>query len=349
MKKIRILLLTALILLNGCSLGEKSEKEYRVTVEQVQTEIIYISSVPLLSENKLFICDYFRGNEGAAEGNVMMTDLSAEVKEEMPLNLKAVDVSYYNGCIYYSDGVTVYSFNIETKETETVFQKDREENALLYDYNVNIGKGCAVWWEADEDLKNSKCYSYNFKRNEKKLIAESAYPFNPAASDKIENGYIGYFEKTNKGYNIYGTDVSTGKKTLLAEDTFDRPKTIVYNGDTLVWVSRGIGAEEKIHILNGNKESVLSNGAGSIDIYKNYIVYIRDGYVYVYDFKNEMNVFSSETELGDFSFNGLRFDAESGTAVLTASNYKLNDNMYPNENTGQSPSFIFLLHFEEAE
>ena len=144
-------------------------------------------------------------------------------------------------------------------------------------------------------------------------------------------------------------DVLTGKKTLLKEDTFDRPKTIVYNGDTLVWVSRGIGAKEKIHILSDKKESVLSNGAGNIDIYKNYIIYDSDGYAYVYDFKNEVTVFSSENEFGDFSFNGLRADEESGTAVLIAYNEKLDDEMYPNENIGQSPNFIFLLKFKAKQ
>ena len=342
-----IILILTLILLTGCSIGENQEKEYTVTMEQVQTEIKYITSVPLLSENKLFICDYFRFNEGSAEGNVVMTDFSEKERKEKPINLTAVDVSYYNGYIYYSDGITVYRFNAETKETETVFQKDRDENVLLYNYRVNIGKGCAVWWEADENLKNSKCYSYDLERNEKTLIAESVYPFEPLASNKIRNGYIGFFEKTKKGYTIYSTDVLTGKKTLLKEDTFDKPKSIVYNGDTLAWISRGIGAEEKIHILSRNKESVLSNGAGSIDIYKNYIIYIRDGYAYVHDFKNEVDVFSSENEFGDFSFNGLRLDEESGTAVLTAYNDKLGGAMYPNENTGTSPSYIFLLKFDE--
>ena len=103
---------------------------------------------------------------------------------------------------------------------------------------------------------------------------------------------------------------------------------------------------KKIHIISGNKESILSNGAGSIDIYKNYIIYISDGYAYVYDFKNEVTVFSSENEFGDFSFNGLRLDEESGAAVLIAYNEKLDDVMYPNENTGQSPNFIFLLKFK---
>lgn len=343
--KIIILILT-LILLTGCSIGENQEKEYTVTMERVQTEIKYITSVPLLSENKLFICDFFRYHEGSAEGNVVMTDFSEKERKEKPINLTAVDVSYYNGYIYYSDGITVYRFNAETKETETVFQKDRDENVLLYDYRVNIGKGCAVWWEADEDLKNSKCYSYDLARNKKTLIAESVYPFNPSASNKIRNGYIGFFEKTKKGYTIYGMDVLTGKKTLLKEDTFDRPKTIVYNGDTLVWVSRGIGAKEKIHIISKGEEFILSNGAGNIDIYKNYIIYDSDGCAYVYDFKNEVTVFSSENEFGDFSFNGLRFDEESGTAVLIAYNEKLDDEMYPNENIGQSPIFIFILKIE---
>ena len=248
-----IILILTLILLTGCSIGENQEKEYTVTMEQVQTEIKYITSVPLLSENKLFICDFFRYNEGSAEGNVVMTDFSEKERKEKPINLTAVDVSYYNGYIYYSDGITVYRFNAETKETETVFQKDRDENVLLYDYRVNIGKGCAVWWEADENLKNSKCYSYDLERNEKTLIAESVYPFEPSASNKIRNGYIGFFEKTKKGYTIYSTDVLTGKKTLLKEDTFDKPKSIVYNGNTLVWVSRGIGAAEKIHIISKNK------------------------------------------------------------------------------------------------
>ena len=315
-------------------------------MERVQTEIKYITSVPLLSENKLFICDFFRYHEGSAEGNVVMTDFSEKDRKEKAINLTAVDVSYYNGYIYYSDGITVYRFNAETKETETVFQKDRDENVLLYDYRVNIGKGCAVWWEADEDLKNSKCYSYDLARNKKTLIAESVYPFEPLASNKIRNGYIGFFEKTKKGYTIYGMDVLTGKKTLLKEDTFDKPKSIVYNGNTLVWVSRGIGAKEKIHILSDKKESVLSNGAGNIDIYKNYIIYDSDGCAYVYDFKNEMTVFSSENEFGDFSFNGLRFDEESGTAVLIAYNEKLDDEMYPNENIGHSPIFIFILKIE---
>lgn len=341
-----IILILTLILLTGCSIGENQEKEYTVTMEQVQTEIKYITSVPLLSENKLFICDFFRYNEGSAEGNVVMTDFSEKERKEKPINLTAVDVSYYNGYIYYSDGITVYRFNAETKETETVFQKDRDENVLLYDYNVNIGKGCAVWWEADEDLKNSKCYSYDLARNKKTLIAESVYPFEPSASNKIRNGYIGFFEKTKKGYTIYGMDVLTGKKTLLKEDTFDKPKSIVYNGNTLVWVSRGIGAKEKIHILSDKKESVLSNGAGNIDIYKNYIIYDSDGCAYVYDFKNEVTVFSSENEFGDFSFNGLRFDEESGTAVLIAYNEKLDDEMYPNENIGHSPIFIFILKIE---
>lgn len=219
----------------------------------------------------------------------------------------------------------------------------------MYDYRVNIGKGCAVWWEADEDLKNSKCYSYDLARNKKTLIAESVYPFEPLASNKIRNGYIGFFEKTKKGYTIYGMDVLTGKKTLLKEDTFDRPKTIVYNGDTLVWVSRGIGAKEKIHIISKGEEFILSNGAGNIDIYKNYIIYDSDGCAYVYDFKNEVTVFSSENEFGDFSFNGLRFDEESGTAVLIAYNEKLDDEMYPNENIGQSPNFIFLLKFKAKQ
>lgn len=343
--KIIILILT-LILLTGCSIGENQEKEYTVTMERVQTEIKYITSVPLLSENKLFICDFFRYHEGSAEGNVVMTDFSEKERKEKPINLTAVAVSYYNGYIYYSDGITVYRFNAETKETETVFQKDRDENVLLYDYRVNIGKGCAVWWEADEDLKNSKCYSYDLARNKKTLIAESVYPFEPLASNKIRNGYIGFFEKTKKGYTIYGTDVLTGKKTLLKEDTFDRPKTIVYNGDTLVWVSRGIGAKEKIHIISKDEEFILSNGAGNIDIYKNYIIYDSDGCAYVYDFKNEMTVFSSENEFGDFSFNGLRFDEESGTAVLIAYNEKLDDEMYPNENIGHSPIFIFILKIE---
>lgn len=343
--KIIILILT-LILLTGCSIGENQEKEYTVTMERVQTEIKYITSVPLLSENKLFICDFFRYHEGSAEGNVVMTDFSEKERKEKPINLTAVDVSYYNGYIYYSDGITVYRFNTETKETEAVFQKDRDENVLLYDYNVNIGKGCAVWWEADEDLKNSKCYSYDLARNKKTLIAESVYPFEPSASNKIRNGYIGFFEKTKKGYTIYGMDVLTGKKTLLKEDTFDKPKSIVYNGNTLVWVSRGIGAKEKIHILSDKKESVLSNGAGNIDIYKNYIIYDSDGCAYVYDFKNEVTVFSSENEFGDFSFNGLRFDEESGTAVLIAYNEKLDDEMYPNENIGHSPIFIFILKIE---
>lgn len=346
--KIIILILT-LILLTGCSIGENQEKEYTVTMERVQTEIKYITSVPLLSENKLFICDFFRYHEGSAEGNVVMTDFSEKERKEKPINLTAVDVSYYNGYIYYSDGITVYRFNAETKETETVFQKDRDENVLLYDYRVNIGKGCAVWWEADEDLKNSKCYSYDLARNKKTLIAESVYPFEPSASNKIRNGYIGFFEKTKKGYTIYGMDVLTGKKTLLKEDTFDKPKSIVYNGNTLVWVSRGIGAKEKIHILSDKKESVLSNGAGNIDIYKNYIIYDSDGCAYVYDFKNEMTVFSSENEFGDFSFNGLRFDEESGTAVLIAYNEKLDDEMYPNENIGHSPNFIFLLKFKAKQ
>ena len=344
-----IILILTLILLTGCSIGENQEKEYTVTMEQVQTEIKYITSVPLLSENKLFICDYFRFNEGSAEGNVIMADLSSKEGEETLLNLTAVDVSCYDGYIYYSDGITAYRFNAETKETETVFQKDRDENVLLYNYRVNIGKGCAVWWEADEDLKNSKCYSYDLARNKKTLIAESVYPFEPSASNKIRNGYIGFFEKTKKGYTIYSTDVLTGKKTLLKEDTFDRPKTIVYNGDTLVWVSRGIGAKEKIHILSDKKESVLSNGAGNIDIYKNYIIYDSDGCAYVYDFKNEVTVFSSTNEFGDFSFNGLRFDEESGTAVLIAYNEKLDDEMYPNENIGQSPDFIFLLKFKAKQ
>lgn len=343
--KIIILILT-LILLTGCSIGENQEKEYTVTMERVQTEIKYITSVPLLSENKLFICDFFRYHEGSAEGNVVMTDFSEKERKEKPINLTAVDVSYYNGYIYYSDGITVYRFNTETKETEAVFQKDRDENVLLYDYNVNIGKGCAVWWEADEDLKNSKCYSYDLARNKKTLIAESVYPFEPLASNKIRNGYIGFFEKTKKGYTIYSTDVLTGKKTLLKEDTFDRPKTIVYNGDTLVWVSRGIGAKEKIHIISKGEEFILSNGAGNIDIYKNYIIYDSDGCAYVYDFKNEVTVFSSENEFGDFSFNGLRFDEESGTAVLIAYNEKLDDEMYPNENIGHSPIFIFILKIE---
>ena len=219
----------------------------------------------------------------------------------------------------------------------------------MYDYRVNIGKGCAVWWEADGDLKNSKCYSYDLARNKKTLIAESVYPFEPLASNKIRNGYIGFFEKTKKGYTIYGMDVLTGKKTLLKEDTFDKPKSIVYNGNTLVWVSRGIGAKEKIHIISKGEEFILSNGAGSIDIYKNYIIYISDGYAYVYDFKNEVTVFSSENEFGDFSFNGLRFDEESGTAVLIAYNEKLDDEMYPNENIGQSPNFIFLLKFKAKQ
>lgn len=341
-----IILILTLILLTGCSIGENQEKEYTVTMEQVQTEIKYITSVPLLSENKLFICDFFRYNEGSAEGNVVMTDFSEKERKEKPINLTAVDVSYYNGYIYYSDGITVYRFNAETKETETVFQKDRDENVLLYNYRVNIGKGCAVWWEADEDLKNSKCYSYDLARNKKTLIAESVYPFEPSASNKIRNGYIGFFEKTKKGYTIYGMDVLTGKKTLLKEDTFDKPKSIVYNGNTLVWVSRGIGAKEKIHILSDKKESVLSNGAGNIDIYKNYIIYDSDGCAYVYDFKNEVTVFSSENEFGDFSFNGLRFDEESGTAVLIAYNEKLDDEMYPNENIGHSPIFIFILKIE---
>ena len=341
-----IILILTLILLTGCSIGENQEKEYTVTMEQVQTEIKYITSVPLLSENKLFICDFFRYNEGSAEGNVVMTDFSEKERKEKPINLTAVDVSYYNGYIYYSDGITVYRFNTETKETETVFQKDRDENVLLYNYRVNIGKGCAVWWEADEDLKNSKCYSYDLARNKKTLIAESVYPFEPSASNKIRNGYIGFFEKTKKGYTIYGMDVLTGKKTLLKEDTFDKPKSIVYNGNTLVWVSRGIGAKEKIHILSDKKESVLSNGAGNIDIYKNYIIYDSDGCAYVYDFKNEVTVFSSENEFGDFSFNGLRFDEESGTAVLIAYNEKLDDEMYPNENIGHSPIFIFILKIE---
>lgn len=343
--KIIILILT-LILLTGCSIGENQEKEYTVTMERVQTEIKYITSVPLLSENKLFICDFFRYHEGSAEGNVVMTDFSEKGSEEKPIYLTAVDVSYYNGYIYYSDGITVYRFNTETKETETVFQKDRDENVLLYDYRVNIGKGCAVWWEADEDLKNSKCYSYDLAKNKKTLIAESVYPFEPLASNKIRNGYIGFFEKTKKGYTIYGMDVLTGKKTLLKEDTFDKPKSIVYNGNTLVWVSRGIGAKEKIHILSDKKESVLSNGAGNIDIYKNYIIYDSDGCAYVYDFKNEVTVFSSENEFGDFSFNGLRADEESGTAVLIAYNEKLDDEMYPNENIGHSPIFIFILKIE---
>lgn len=343
--KIIILILT-LILLTGCSTGENQEKEYTVTMERVQTEIKYITSVPLLSENKLFICDFFRYNEGSTEGNVVMTDFSEKGSEEKPIYLTAVDVSYYNGYIYYSDGITVYRFNAGTKETEAVFQKDREENARLYDYRVNIGKGCAVWWEADEDLKNSKCYSYDLARNKKTLIAESVYPFEPSASNKIRNGYIGFFEKTKKGYTIYGMDVLTGKKTLLKEDTFDKPKSIVYNGNTLVWVSRGIGAKEKIHILSDKKESVLSNGAGNIDIYKNYIIYDSDGCAYVYDFKNEVTVFSSENEFGDFSFNGLRADEESGTAVLIAYNEKLDDEMYPNENIGHSPIFIFILKIE---
>lgn len=344
-----IILILTLILLTGCSIGENQEKEYTVTMERVQTEIKYITSVPLLSENKLFICDFFRYNEGSAEGNVVMTDFSEKGSEEKPIYLTAVDVSYYNGYIYYSDGITVYRFNAETKETETVFQKDREENARLYDYRVNIGKGCAVWWEADEDLKNSKCYSYDLARNKKTLIAESVYPFEPSASNKIRNGYIGFFEKTKKGYTIYGMDVLTEKKTLLKEDTFDKPKSIVYNGDTLVWVSRGIGAKEKIHIISKGEEFILSNGAGSIDIYKNYIIYDSDGCVYVYDFKNEVTVFSSENEFGDFSFNGLRFDEESGTAVLIAYNEKLDDEMYPNENIGQSPNFIFLLKFKAKQ
>ena len=341
-----IILILTLILLTGCSIGENQEKEYTVTMEQVQTEIKYITSVPLLSENKLFICDFFRYNEGSAEGNVVMTDFSEKERKEKPINLTAVDVSYYNGYIYYSDGITVYRFNAETKETETVFQKDREENARLYDYRVNIGKGCAVWWEADEDLKNSKCYSYDLARNKKTLIAESVYPFEPLASNKIRNGYIGFFEKTKKGYTIYGMDVLTGKKTLLKEDTFDKPKSIVYNGNTLVWVSRGIGAKEKIHIISKGEEFILSNGAGNIDIYKNYIIYDSDGCAYVYDFKNEVTVFSSENEFGDFSFNGLRFDEESGTAVLIAYNEKLDDEMYPNENIGHSPIFIFILKIE---
>lgn len=332
--------------MTGCSIGENQEKEYTVTMERVQTEIKYITSVPLLSENKLFICDFFRYHEGSAEGNVVMTDFSEKERKEKPINLTAVDVSYYNGYIYYSDGITVYRFNTETKETEAVFQKDRDENVLLYDYRVNIGKGCAVWWEADEDLKNSKCYSYDLARNKKTLIAESVYPFEPLASNKIRNGYIGFFEKTKKGYTIYSTDVLTGKKTLLKEDTFDRPKTIVYNGDTLVWVSRGIGAKEKIHIISKGEEFILSNGAGNIDIYKNYIIYDSDGCAYVYDFKNEVTVFSSENEFGDFSFNGLRFDEESGTAVLIAYNEKLDDEMYPNENIGHSPIFIFILKIE---
>ena len=54
-----ILLILTLILLTGCSIGENQEKEYTVTMEQVQTEIKYITSVPLLSENKLFICDFY--------------------------------------------------------------------------------------------------------------------------------------------------------------------------------------------------------------------------------------------------------------------------------------------------
>lgn len=341
-----IILILTLILLTGCSIGENQEKEYMVTMEQVQTEIKYITSVPLLSENKLFICDFFRYHEGSAEGNVVMTDFSEKERKEKPINLTAVDVSYYNGYIYYSDGITVYRFNAETKETETVFQKDRDENVLLYDYRVNIGKGCAVWWEADEDLKNSKCYSYDLARNKKTLIAESVYPFEPLASNKIRNGYIGFFEKTKKGYTIYGMDVLTGKKTLLKEDTFDKPKSIVYNGNTLVWVSRGIGAKEKIHIISKGEEFILSNGAGNIDIYKNYIIYDSAGCAYVYDFKNEVTVFSSENEFGDFSFNGLRFDEESGTAVLIAYNEKLDDEMYPNENIGHSPIFIFILKIE---
>ena len=98
--KIIILILT-LILLTGCSIGENQEKEYTVTMEQVQTEIKYITSVPLLSENKLFICDFFRYNEGSAEGNVVMTDFSEKERKEKPINLTAVDVSYYNGYIYY--------------------------------------------------------------------------------------------------------------------------------------------------------------------------------------------------------------------------------------------------------
>ena len=47
-----ILLILTLILLNGCSIGKDQEKEYMVTMEQVQTEVKYITSVPLLSENK---------------------------------------------------------------------------------------------------------------------------------------------------------------------------------------------------------------------------------------------------------------------------------------------------------
>lgn len=54
-----IILILTLILLTGCSIGENQEKEYTVTMERVQTEIKYITSVPLLSENKLFICDFF--------------------------------------------------------------------------------------------------------------------------------------------------------------------------------------------------------------------------------------------------------------------------------------------------
>ena len=47
-----------------------------------------------------------------------MTDFSEKGSEEKPIYLTAVDVSYYNGYIYYSDGITVYRFNAETKETE---------------------------------------------------------------------------------------------------------------------------------------------------------------------------------------------------------------------------------------
>ncbi len=343
MKKSAFFLFLILSVLCGCSKNAAVDAaEYEISLKQIYTENTYISiNVPKIFENKLFLCDLYSYRDGVS-GNVTVIDL--DTMESSKLNIFAETLFLYENGIYYRKGAETVRLDLETGEEEKLFSCGNPDSFFVYE-DVEIGKECLVWQESDLEHTKTEYYSYDLKNGNIKLLAKTNHGSH--ALVKVRNGFISYSEEIDSTHYIYAADVSTGKTILLTEGTGYEPIRAVYDGETLVWSSRG-----KLHIVKDGEEKLLLVGPRTLDVdifAGRYVVFCADRKIQVYDAEKESVVFSSGEEYPEFEFGWFSLNEADGSCAFTAANYEEAEEMYPNWEYDFSPEFVFFLSFDKIE
>lgn len=298
--------------------------------------------IPTVSDGKALFADphHFQGEPSK---NTIELELSTGnvTKFNFFLPHPKADDTYYYGIPLEDNTDTHSGRNIvrirkETEEQEVLYTIDpsREFIPLLtYD------NGYLLWTEyvfdENDTFSHWEIFRLNCSTLEVNLITETNYIFGFNYALPASNGYLPICKELDLGWNIGVYQVESGQVVL--EHKIKGPTySLCYDGTVLAWTEQTPAVyHDALHVLSleSGEERVIRKTTGAVDVklYKsNYLVYVQDHKIKVYDLPSDTVVYDSTTDenlVDTLTLSWFSMDSQGGVAAFISGS-TINKDLY---------------------